>query len=342
MKTYTRNTLKYTMAGALILTSACSKIEFSPAPGFATNTTASTETLPDGSVKDSFTFNQNGTKAKVDVLIIDDNSSSMQNKQVRLGSALGSFITSLGSIDWQIGITTTDTSDDPVTGLKGSLLQLTGAATNILTNAIPNYATVFANTVHRSEIGSSDERPIRAMMHAFGKRNAENAGFFRPSADLAVVVMSDEDEASDGIGVASDPANVPNDAINAFSSAFGNSKTMVVYGIIIAPGNTSCYNSESVHGASYGTQVNALVNQTGGVTGSICDLDFGPSLANIGDRVLSGVRTATLTQDPNVSTVQLQIVPADASLTWTITGRVISFNKPPVRGTTVQVVYHPK
>ena len=342
MKTYTRNTLKYAMSSALILTSACSKIEFSPAPGSVANTSASTEILPDGSIKDSFTFNQNGTKAKVDVLFIDDNSGSMENKQLKLGSALGSFITSLGSIDWQIGITTTDVSDDPDYGLKGSLLQLTGAATNILTSAVPGYASVFANTIHRSEVGSPDERPIRAIMQAIGKRGAQNTGFFRSTADLAIVVLSDEDESSDGVGPTSDPANVPNDAINAFSSAFGNSKTMVVYGIIIAPTDTSCYNAQAGVGAHYGTRVNALVNQTSGVTGSICDGDYGPALANIGDRVLSGVRTATLSEEPDLATMQLQIVPVDASLTWTITGRVISFNKPPVRGTKVEVVYHPK
>ena len=342
MRTYSRDVLKYAVSSALILTSACSKIEFAPAPGSVLNTSASSETLPDGSVRDTFVFNQNGTKSKVDVLFIDDNSGSMENKQIKLGAALGSFITSLGTIDWQIGITTTDVSEHASYGLKGSLLQFTGTSNNILTSAIPNYASVFANTIHRSEVGASDERGMRAMMQSFGKRNLENAGFFRSTADLAVVILSDEDEASNGAAGSLDPANTPNDVINAFTSTFGNSKTMVVYGILIAPTDTACYEAEKLVGAKYAPIYSELVRQTSGVVGSICDGDYGPALADIGDRVLSGVRTATLTKDPDLMTVVLNFVPADPSLTWTISGRVVLFNKPPVKGTKVEVVYMPK
>lgn len=342
MKTYAKNTMKYAMAGAFVLSTACSKIQFAPSPDSLANLDSSSETNPDGSVKDSFTFNQNGVKAKVDILFIDDNSGSMQPNQVKLGSALDSFITSLGAIDWQIGITTTDTSDDPDYGLRGTLLTMAGTASKILTAAVPNYANVFADTVYRPETGTPDERAIRAMMMAFGKRNSQNAGFFRNGADLAVVILANEDEASDGVGPTSDPANVPNDAINAFASAFGTGKTMSVYGIIIAPGNTACYNAQASVGGEYGSVANALVQQTGGVTGSICDSDYGPALAEIGDRVISGVRTATLSQDPDLATLRLNFTPADPTLTYTITGRVVMFNKPPAKGTKVEVVYFPK
>jgi hypothetical protein len=324
---------------AMLLTTACSQISFAPSPGSQSNTSASTEILPDGSVKDTFVFNQNGIKSKVDVLFVDDNSGSMENKQIRLGSALGSFINSLGSIDWQIGITTTDVSDDPNYGLKGSLLPFAGTSSYILTNAVPSFETKFADTVHRSEVGSADERPMRAMMHAFAKRGTDNAGFFRDGADLAVVVLTDEDEASDGAAGSADPANRPEDVVNSFVSSFGNSKTLTVYGILIAPTDTACYNAQSVQGSRYANIVSSLVQLTSGEIGSICDTDYGPALASIGNRVISGIRTATLSQVPESATVTLQITPVDPTLTWSINGRVINFNKPPAKGTKVEVIY---
>ncbi len=265
----------------------------------------------------------------------------MENKQIRLGSALGSFIGSLGQIDWQIGITTTDTSDDPNYGLQGSLLPFAGTTSNILTSMVPDYSTKFANTIHRTEVGTADERGMRAMMMSFGKRNAENFGFFRSTADLAVVILSDEDEASDGGATTTDPANTPSEVVQSFTNAFGRSKTMTVYGVIIAPSDTACYNAQQAEGSKYGTILNNLVTMTNGVVGSICDTDYGATLAAIGNRVVQGVRTATLSAVP-AGNFQVVVTPADPTLTWVLNGRVLAFNKPPAKNTKVDVTYFPQ
>lgn len=338
MKTSINCACKWLATAAFVGTTACSKIAFAPAPGseLAGNTTASTEILPDGSQKDTFVFNQNGLKAKVDVLMIDDNSGSMADKQTKLGTAFSSFINSLGLIDWQLGITTTDTSTGTY-GIRGSLLPFAGAGTKILTKNVANYEGVFLNTIQRPEVGSGDERGMLAIIEAIAKKDTDNAGMFRTNADLAVVILTDEDEGSTG-GLS---VTHPQEVVNAFQTAFGNSRNLTVYSISIAPTDHACYNASVASGSSYANLVNGLVNLTGGVTGSICDNDYGPALADIGNRVLAGVRTATLTRDPKAGTLQINVNPVDPTLTWSLNGRTVVFNKPPAKGTVLEVTYKP-
>jgi hypothetical protein len=319
---------------------ACSQVNFAPGDP------NSSFSLGDGTQKETFSFDDDGTGAKVDVLFVVDNSGSMYEEQGRLGSALASFITSLGQVDWQIGITTTDITDGPY-GLKGSLLPFAGLGSKVLTKNSPNYATAFANTVVRQEVltcddvtkpcPSSDERPLQAAMMAIQKAGGENAALFRPGADLAVVVLSDEDEGSDGTNAIAASA-----VITAFSQVFGGAKTLSGYGIIIQPGNTACYNQNSAGGGQYGMHAANFAALTNGVTGSICDADYGPALTSIGNRVREIVKSVTLRFAPDPNTVQITIKPFDSSLTWEIIGNTIAFNKPPKKGTKVDVVYLPK
>lgn len=328
------------MISAAVWATACSEVKFTPGE------VNSSLSVPDGSQKESFAFNDDGSGAKVDILFVVDNSGSMYEEQGRLGTALSSFINSIGNIDWQIGITTTDISDGPY-GLKGSLLPFAGIGSKVLNKNTPNYATAFANTVVRSETlncngttivcPSSDERPLQAAVLAMQKSGGENSALFRQGADLAVVILSDEDEGSDGTNAIAATA-----VRAAFAAVFGGAKSFSAYGLIIQPGNTACFNQNSAGGGQYGTFVTGLAALTGGVTGSICDADYGPALTNIGNRVRQIVRSVTLKYIPNPDTVQIVIRPFDSSLTWQITGSTIMFNKPPKKGTMVDVVYLPK
>lgn len=339
METIFRNVTKGFVLSVAVWATACSEVKFTPGD-------ANASLGVDGAQKETFSFDDDGAGAKVDVLFVVDNSGSMYEEQGRLGTALSSFISSLGQVDWQIGITTTDVSDGPY-GLKGSLLPFAGLGSKVLTKKSANYATAFANTVVREEVltcddvtkpcPSSDERPLQAAMFAFQKSLGENAGLFRAGADVAVVILSDEDEGSTGVNAIAASA-----VVSAFSTVFGGSKSLSAYGIIIQPGNTACYNQNTAGGGQYGTYAASLAALTNGVTGSICDLDYGPALTNIGNRVREIVKSVTLKFAPNPDTVQITIRPFDSSLTWQIIGNTIAFNKPPKKGTVVDVVYLPR
>ena len=335
------------LAVALILAAACASCAdptITDVIDDAEATASLNEHLVDGSYRDTFLFDEFMTRAAVDVLFIDDNSDSMRNKQLKLGARLDSFLGSIGKIDWHIGITTTDTSDGTY-GLKGSLLPFEGTTTRVLTKDTPFYMSAFNNTIVRKETldcgtdcPSTDERGLLATMDAISKRDDINAGFFRPGADLAVIILSDEDEAS--VGGAG--ANTGQDVINAFNYAFGSTKSLTGFGLIIAPGDTKCFASESTFGAHYGANLADFVALTGGVNGSICDTDYGPALASIGKRVREGVKTAILTALPVDGSLTIEVTPPDPTLTWTQDGRRITFAHPPKPGSKVVAVYKPQ
>lgn len=327
------------IASAAVWATACSDVNLGPGADVGAFM------MPDGSQRETFTFDDDGSQTKVDVLFIVDNSASMYEEQSKLGAALSSFINSIGRIDWQIAITTTDVSDGPY-GIKGSILPFKGIGSKILNKNVPNYADVFAQTVVRDELlacknggtcPSTDERPLQALVYAMQKKDTDNAGFFRPGADLAVVILSDEDEGSNGTNAIS-----ANSVVTTFSQTFGTSKTLSGYGIIIKPGDTACYNAQVPNGGSYGSFASSLAGLTNGVTGSICDNDFGPALESIGNRVRQISQSVTLMYTPTPETVQLIMVPFDSSVTWEVAGNTIKFSKPPKKGTRVDVVYLPQ
>lgn len=326
------------LASALVGATACSKVSF--APGDLTNN--SVQNTPDGVQQETFAFDDDNSMSKVDILFVDDNSGSMLDKQQKLSTKLSAFVGSLANVNWQIAITTTDTSNGRW-GLKGGFVDMVGANTKILTANTPNYETVFRNSIVRSEMfncglncPSDDERPLQAVVEAVAKRGGENAAFFRPNSDFVVVFLSDEDEKYAESGMPVDPQS----ALNAIRASLPNTK-FTAYGIITRPGDTGCYNEVSQVSGKYGEYMASLIGMTGGVAGSICDADYSSSLTAIGNRVRENAGTITLKYLPFPDTLQLIIAPFDPSLTWSIEGQSIRFNKQPKKGTRIDVRYLP-
>lgn len=328
-----------TVWAVVISMTACSKVGFEP---------TDPEAVSNGNLDktETFLFNKNDLTAKVDILIVDDNSDSMVNAQSKLGDRLSSFITSLGTIDWQIGITTTDISGGPFS-TNGKLVPFDGTGLKVLNKNVPNYETLFANTIVRQETldcaatrlncPSSDERPMAAIMMAIAKRFTDNISFFRSNADLVVIVLTNEDEGSTG----TDPlAMTASSVVSAFRASFGTLKSFTGFGILVRPGDTFCINQQAPYAGKVGNIVSQLAVLTGGENGSICDTDYGAALDSIGNRVRDGIKSVTLKYTPtNPDEVTVTITPADASLTWSLEGRQIIFNKPPAQFTRIDVNY---
>lgn len=315
---------------------ACSGVEFNPVE------LTKNESLTSGKpTSESFYPNPSDSAPKVDVLFVIDNSASMRDEQLKLGDRLSAFVDHLSDVDWQVGITTTDTSDGPF-GLKGSLVQLHGLNQYILTKNTPNYKEVFANTVVRPEgvnCGSNCpsivERPLEAAMLALAK--GEASGFIRPGAELAIVILSDADEGGDGSG----DITTPQFLLGTAASVFNQEKRITGYGIIVEPGDADCLNQQRQFSPNsfYGYNAAMLAHLTGGVTGNICDNNYSHSLKKIGEHVLHLVSTLTLSHQPLRGSVQVTLTPEDPSIKWTLDGKNIEFNKPPKPGTRVDVNY---
>jgi len=318
----------------MVWATACSQVSFGPGD------LNGKDSSPSGPQQETFAFNDDNAMAKVDILFVDDNSGSMLSKQQKLSTKLASFVGSLGNVDWQIAITTTDTSNGPW-GIQGGFVDMVGAGTKILTANTPDYENVFKNSIVRSEMfncglkcPSDDERPLQAVNESVMKSSGETAGFFRNGSDFVVVFLSDEDEsyASDGNPVQ------PQSVINTVHAVFPN-KQFTAYGLITKPGDTACYNIVSQVSGKYSVYMAQLIQLTGGVAGSVCDDDYSSSLVQIGNRVRDNAGAITLKYAPIPDSVQLVVSPFDPSLTWSLDGRAIRFNKRPNKGSTVTVRY---
>jgi len=266
----------------------------------------------DGLQVDTF---QQAQKPKADVLLVIDNSCSMGDKQMSLGMNFAAFLSYAQSTmaDWQIGVTSADAPSGssqcppppfpcitpPMSGRGGFLIgddPMTNPNGNpkILTPATPNVATKFQQKVLLGTNGA-DENPYEASVKALTPPliNMENAGFLRPDANLAIVVVTD---AGDQSGLAY--SYYMNRLRNVKGYQNANMFTFNVIGPFDpALETSSCLYDDNVNWSTlrYG------VTDTSGVEAEICATDWATKLQDLG-KTAFGYRTVFyLSAEPDFS-----------------------------------------
>lgn len=342
MKALKLRTLSAALGLLGLISAGCSDVAFSPVL-----TDSGSLIVDTGKMRtEYFLFNENRPLSMVDVIFVVDNSLSMAEEQQKMATRLSSFVDSLVAVNWQIGITTTDLSNG-IHATNGRLVPMVGTGTQILSRATPNYEQVFLDTVTangtppncaaNNTCASGDEQPLEAIRLAIAKRNTDNAGFFRPGADVVAIVLSDEDELSTG-DLSYDPTSAE-DILDEAAAAWSGEKSVTGYGIIIKPTDSVCLAAQTPNGGHAGTFVEHFAEITNGETGSICADDYGPALASIGRRVLKKATSIFLSAMPVTGSVRLNFIPADPTITWTVVGQTIKLSDLPLKGTRVVVTY---
>jgi hypothetical protein len=224
-------------------------------------------------------FEQTGATA-VDLLFVVDDSASMRSEVQRLTTVFDAFIEDLEqlALDYQIGVTTTDTTDPSTAGLLHA---------PILTPDHPNPTAAFAAALDVGTDGAGAERGLDAVHTALSPERLQgaNAGLLREQAQLAVVVLSDEDDGSliNGAsfvrwfdGLKADPA---------WSSVSGlvgpDSASYAPTTACDLPNGTRATTAPRYHDA---------ITATGGAASNLCDGDA-EGLLDLLSRAASGLRT---------------------------------------------------
>ena len=167
----------------------------------------------------------------VDVLVMIDDSPSTADKQNNLKQNFPAFINALSSLpgglpNLHLGVVTSDlgtsATEDPTPGPsigsgpgactghgKNGVLQTFGApvtgnfVTDIknpdgsrMTNYTGTLADAFSAMASAGSAGCGFEQPLEAIRLALDPATTANAGFLRPSAALAIIVLTDEDDCS--------------------------------------------------------------------------------------------------------------------------------------------------
>ncbi len=279
------------------------------------------------------TFQQD-QQPRADILLVVDDSCSMSDKQTNLANNFTSFIqyAATAAVDYQMGLVTTDTS------LNG-VLKTTGAGGKFLTNTTPNVQTHFQNLVRVGTVGSAYEQPLQSATLALTSPNiaGANAGFIRPDANLAVVVVSD----------AEDQSNQPvsyyeNLLINVKGFARLSNFTFSVIGPFLPSSPSGC-----IYDGGTATRYQSLITRTGGVREEICNTNWAAALQGLG-RTAFGFRTQFfLTNTPDLTGGQQvnvlingQVVPPSAYM-YDAASNSIRFqpNATPQPGQTLTIEY---
>ena len=239
------------------------------------------------------------TNKKLDVLVVIDNSGSMATEQANMAQRFNTFIDELNGLDWQVGIVTTDVSQD--TELRdGRLIPFRGGFTGRVITSQMDLATAkdsFAQTIQRSDPNASgDEQGIAASYRAIERSQvagSDNSALFRADAALAIVIVTDANESPKG-GVATlrnDPAK-----LISLIKGIAPQKAISINSIIVKSGDKACL---SVNGnESYGTVYEAASGSTGGVIGTVCAADYASQLTLIGQTAAGLVNSITLACQP--------------------------------------------
>lgn len=248
-----------------------------------------------------------------DIIFLVDQSCSMDDDAVRLGTNFGTFISSLNTYttDWQIMVVNDDN------GCNNS---------GILTRSTSGYQTTFSNAV-RNGGGSYTEALLTVGANAAEKSGSTgcNAGFMRSDAMLHLIMVSDEPEQSSGSW---------SSYVNRIVAAKGSSSMVRISAIAGPVGRSSC--------ADQGTGYAEAVSATGGIFLDICsEWASATNLAALAEASVSQ-DTYSLSQTPVVSTIQVFVNGSRVTSGWSYdsaSNAVVFSSGVPGEGDQVEIQY---
>ncbi len=248
-----------------------------------------------------------------DIMFLVDQSCSMDDDAVSLGTNFGTFITQLNTYttDWQIMVVNDDN------GCNNS---------GILTSATSGYTSTFSSAV-RNGGGSYTESLLTVGASAAEKSGSTgcNAGFMRPTAMMHLIMVSDEPEQSYGSW---------SSYVDRMIAAKGTASMVRVSAIAGPVGRSSC--------ADQGTGYDEAVTATGGVFLDICSTwATSANLALLAEASVSQ-DTYALSLEPVPSTIEVFVNGSPVTSGWTYdssTNEVVFNTGVPADGDSVDIEY---
>lgn len=233
------------------------------------------------------------TVPAVDVLFIVDNSGSMAEEQRALRENFALFMQYFAGsgLDYHVGVVSTDCDSRRT---KGVLIEDDSTGTKFIDDSFTEEeATLsFQQRANLGTSGSSDERGKDAAWAALvTNATTSSAGFMRDSADLSIIVISDERDWSRDV------------TVNEFSTWMTSLKPdgNTYFSSVVGLGN-SCVNAER------GTGYLEVTSNVGGIEWDICSNDYSSLLDQL------GLQAAGLKNE-----FFLSLVPVESSIEVTVT-----------------------
>lgn len=223
--------------------------------------------------------------SKVDVLLVVDNSCSMEPYQERLSTNFDAFLTYFveGNVDYQIGVVTTAVTEPIVDETRGCSQEVIDSIPSggrlvggtYITAGNPDGASLFADLVSVGTCGASYEMGLESAYLALTPPlvDGANAGFLRDDAYLSVIFVSDEQDSS---------PLATNAYINAFRDVKGQRNRDIFNASALVVTNEDECTAAQAAASDAGTRYVDVATQTGGIIGNLCAENFGAIVTELG------------------------------------------------------------
>jgi hypothetical protein len=275
-------------------------------------------------------FNQQSGSGIVDILIVMDNSGSMEYEQANMSTKMLPLLSSLNNASWKIGVVTTDKADS--------------CMRSVITKGEADAETKFKTAMKAGHTGSGTER---GLYQAVKGLSCPGMSWLRTNSSLAVLIVSDEDNCSNnncGSSTEDNAQESPSYLLNYISSDLGRElgKKARVYGLIWHPSQTQ---AQCPTGLVRGTTYASAISTSGGKWGSICASDYSATLNSISQDIAVTLESQfVLSYAPNAGSVQVKVTPSGGTETawtgFTVTGNVLTFTNIPPQGSKIKVSYN--
>ncbi|MBC7370842.1 MAG: hypothetical protein H7326_04710 [Bdellovibrionaceae bacterium] len=248
---------------------------------------------------------------KVDIVMIVDNSTSMQQHQTRLSQQMPNMVAALQALrmDYHIVVITTSVGS----GGDGGVFR---GSPSILSNATPNLTATLSERVLQGETGKDLERGLESLQTVLSPAylTTDGAGFLRDDALLAIVELSDEDDSS------AVSASTLATFLDKLKPAAQDGRKSWIFNFIGVLDNSSTCRTFNDY-SSPGTKQMALADLAGGTKESICSSNLTSAVSNIKARIVQILTDFTLAEKPVVSTISVRVngvqIPQGATNGWT-------------------------
>ncbi len=222
---------------------------------------------------------------EVDILLVVDNSCSMDPYQQKLSQNFAHFITFFddANILWHIGVTTTDIHSEGAGELQNAFF----------TWEDEDAEDRFKDAVNVGIEGYYSEMGLHAALLTL--ENEQNQAFLRPDASLSLIFVSDEEDAS--------PWPV-HDYTNFFYDAKGGARRDIVNAsslVVTDPSTCSANFSRS------GDRYIEIAEQTSGIIGNICADNFADIVTELSLNASRLMDSFELSSMPDPATLQVSV-----------------------------------
>jgi len=236
---------------------------------------------------------------QVDVLFVVDNSGSMGDDQVLLTDSFPAFMNfflGLEEVDYHVGVVSTDMY---ASDMQGQLREVEGR--RWIDPTVFDPIPMFEMMALMGTNGSGDEMG-RAAAHAAldTHRNGWNKGFYRDSALLSVIVISDEDDWSYLLPYSEQE-------FIDFFLGLKYEPNMAFFNTLVGPEPDGCATADA--GFAYHTVREAV----GGINWSICDGQWDELLELLAMQAAGMKQEFFLTEVPVVSTLDVRAIEIDGT-----------------------------